>query len=297
AAGAFPHTSATGLVYDSGDYHRTAEAALSAFRYAEARAEQARSRAEGRLVGIGISAFTEYTGMGSSTFARRGMVEIPGHESATIGVDGSGRLHAHVSCPSQGQGHEPVFAQVVAGALGLHPADVDVCAVDTDRTPSGSGTFGSRAVVAGGGALVRAAAQIREAAAAVAARLLEASPADLAAEDGRFFVKGSPSRAVTWKEVAAAGASGIAGNAERAEGGLCATSSYDPPPATFSNGVHAALVEVDRSTGQVIVLRYVIAEDCGPLVNPLLVEGQAQGGFAQGLGETLYEDLHYDATG
>ena len=296
-ADAFPHTSASGLVYDSGDYHRTAEAALSAFRYAEARAEQARRRAEGRLVGIGLSAFTEYTGMGRSTFARRGMIEIPGHESAMIIVDGSGRFRAYVSCPSQGQGHETVFAQIVAPVLGLAPAEVDVCALDTDLTPPGSGTFGSRAVVAGGGALIRAATEIKAAAAAIAARLLEASAGDLTVEDGRFFVRGSPSRVVTWKEIAKAGARGVGRDHALSEGGLRATASYDPPAATFSNGVHAALVEVDRATGQVIVLRYVIAEDCGPLVNPLIVEGQAQGGFAQGLGETLYEDLRYDANG
>jgi aerobic carbon-monoxide dehydrogenase large subunit len=296
-AGAFPHTSPSGLVYDNGDYHRTAEAALSAFRYAEARAEQARQRAEGRLVGIGVSAFTEYTGMGPSTFARRGMVEIPGHESATIRVDASGGLHAHVSCPSQGQGHETVFSQIVAQVLGLDPAEVDVCALDTDLTPSGSGTFGSRAVVAGGGALMRAATQLKAAAMAIAARLLEASAGDLTAEDGRFSVKGSPSRSITWNEIAKAGAARMAADGTPTDGRLCATSSYDPPPATFSNGVHVALVEVDRSTGQVVVVRYVIAEDCGPLVNPLIVEGQAQGGFAQGLGETLYEDLRYDANG
>jgi len=296
-ADGFPHTSASGLVYDSGDYHRTADAALSAFRYAEARAEQARQRAEGRLVGIGVSAFTEYTGMGPSTFARRGMAEIPGHEGATITVDASGGLHAYVSCPSQGQGHETVFAQIVAEVLGLDPSEIDVCALDTDLTPSGSGTFGSRALVAGGGALMRAATQIKSAAAAIAARLLEAAAGDIAAEGGRFFVKGSPSRAVTWKEIAKAGAPGMGENHESSRGGLRSTSSYHPPAATFSNGVHAALVEVDRSTGQVVVLRYVIAEDCGPLVNPLIVEGQAQGGFAQGLGETLYEDLRYDANG
>jgi aerobic carbon-monoxide dehydrogenase large subunit len=296
-AGAFPHTSASGLVYDSGDYHRTAEAALAAFRYTDARAEQARRRAQGRLVGIGVSAFTEYTGMGPSTFARRGMIEIPGHDGATIAVNASGSVRAYVSCPSQGQGHETVFAQIVAQVLRLDPSEVDVCAVDTDVTPPGSGTFGSRAVVAGGGALMRAATQIKATALAIAARLLEASAGDVTVEDGRFFVRGSPSRAVTWKEIANAGIPGMAGDREALGGDLRATSSYDPPAATFSNGVHAALVEVDRATGQVLVLRYVIAEDCGSVVNPLIVEGQAQGGFAQGLGETLSEDLRYDANG
>lgn len=295
-AGAFPYTSASGLVYDSGDYHRTAEAALSAFRYTDARAEQARRRAQGRLVGIGVSAFTEYTGMGPSTFARRGMMEIPGYDGATIIVNASG-VRAYVSCPSQGQGHETVFAQIVGQVLGLDPSEVDVCAVDTDVTPQGSGTFGSRAVVAGGGALMRAATQIKATALAIAARLLEASARDITVEDGRFFVRGSPSRAVTWQEIANAGTPGTAGDRGASGAGLRATSTYDPPAATFSNGVHAALVEVDRATGQVLVLRYVIAEDCGAVVNPLIVEGQAQGGFAQGLGETLSEDARYDANG
>lgn len=294
----FPYTSASGLVYDSGDYARTADAALSAFAYDEMRGRQARWRAEGRLVGIGLSAFVEYTGMGSKTFARRGMVELPGYDSATIQVDAAGIVRAHVSCPSQGQGHETVFAQLVGQALGLDPAEVLVVPVDTDLVPAGSGTFGSRAVVAGGGALMRAADQIKAKAVAIAAHLLEASPDDMLASDGRFFVNGSPSRMVTWKNVArAASAPAVSRLPEVGAGGLEATCSYDPPPAAFSNGVHVAMVEVDRSTGQVALLRYVIAEDAGPLVNPLIAEGQTHGGLAQGLGETLLEEFRYDAVG
>jgi aerobic carbon-monoxide dehydrogenase large subunit len=294
----FPHTSASGLVYDSGDYHKTADAALAAFQYAKARAEQARCRAEGRLVGIGLSAFTEYTGMGPATFARRGMVEIPGYDSATIIVDATGGVRAHVSCPSQGQGHETVFAQLVAGALGLRPSDVQVAPLDTDLTPPGSGTFGSRAVVSGGGALARAAARIKAKAVAIAAHILEASPDDVMTLEGRFFVRGSPSRALSWKDIARSAHGPMTAGLPRSwEPGLEASASYDPPPAAFSNGVHVAMVEVDRGTGQIALLRYVIAEDCGPIVNPLIVEGQTHGGLAQGLGETLFEDLRYDANG
>jgi carbon-monoxide dehydrogenase large subunit len=294
----FPHTSASGLVYDSGDYHGTVEAALSAFHYGEARAEQARCRSEGRLVGIGFSAFTEYTGMGPATFARRGMVEIPGYDSATITVDATGSVLARVSCPSQGQGHETVFAQLVAGALGLDPSHVQIAPLDTDLTPPGSGTFGSRAIVAGGGALAHAAAAIRAKAVAIAAHLLEASADDVVLSDGRFFVNGAPSRALRWRDVArSAHGPGAAGLPASLEPGLQASASYDPPPGAFSNGVHIAMVEVDRCTGQVALLRYVIAEDCGPVVNPLIVEGQTHGGLAQGIGETLYEDLRYDVTG
>lgn len=294
----FPYTSPSGLVYDSGDYHKTAEAALSAFDYVGARTEQVRSRAEGRLVGIGLSAFTEYTGMGSGTFARRGMVEIPGYDGATITVDGAGSVRAHVSCPSQGQGHETVFTQLVAGALGVDPGAVQIVPLDTDLAPAGSGTFGSRAVIAGGGALLRAARRIKAEAVAIAAHLLEASPDDVVSAEGRFFVRGSPSRMVTWPDVARSASAPIAaGLAESREPGLEASVTYDPPPAAFSNGVHVAMVEVDPSTGQVALLRYVIAEDCGPVVNPMIVEGQAHGGLAQGVGETLYEDFRYDANG
>ncbi len=294
----FPHTSASGLVYDSGDYHKTAEAALAAFRYADARVEQARWRAEGRLVGIGLSAFTEYTGMGSKTFACRGMAEIPGYDSATIKVDASGGVRTYVSCPSQGQGHETVFAQLVAQVLELDPSEILVAQLDTDLVPPGSGTFGSRAIVAGGGALTRAAARIKAKTLAIAAHLLEASPDDVVVEKSRFFVRGSPARAVTWKDVArAAHAPLAAGLPEGVGPGLEVSSTYDPPLAAFSNGVHVAMVEVDRHTGQLTVLRYVIAEDCGPVVNPQIVEGQTHGGLAQGLGESLYENFRYDANG
>ncbi|HLW60127.1 MAG TPA: xanthine dehydrogenase family protein molybdopterin-binding subunit [bacterium] len=294
----FPHTSPTGLVYDSGRYEDTLDAALAAFRYTDAREEQARGRSEGRLIGIGVSAFTEYTGMGSTTFARRGMTDVRGDDSARIVVDDAGHVRAHPSCPSQGQGHETVFAQLVAAELGVDPAQVTVVPVDTDLTPEGSGTFGSRAVIAGGGALRRAAEEVNAKAVAIAARLLEAAPRDVIADRGRFAVRGVRGRSVAWAEVArAAHAPAAAGLLPSVEMGLEATASYDPPPAAFSNGAHLALVEVDRHTGRVAVLRYVIAEDCGPLVNPLLVEGQIHGGLAQGLGEAFLEEVRYDDAG
>ncbi len=294
----FPYTAVTGLVYDSGRYEDSLDAALSAFNYEEARREQTRRRAEGRLVGIGISAFTEYTGMGSKTFARRGMLDVRGYDSAVVKVDEGGSVRVSASCPSQGQGHETVFAQLVAGELGLDPSRVRVVPVDTDVVPMGSGTFASRAIVAGGGALVQAAAKIKAKAAAIAAHLLEASSEDVTVADGRFFVRGSPERAVTWGEVArAAHTPGAAGLPARFEPGLDASATYDPPPATFSNGTHVAMVEIDRETGQVAVLRYVIAEDCGPLLNPMIVEGQTHGGLAQGLGEAMLEEVIYDESG
>lgn len=294
----FPYTTPTGLVYDSGRHAATLEAALGAFDYAEVRREQARRRADGRLVGIGMSAFTEYTGMGSQTFARRGMRDVPGHDAAVVKVDASGSVWVSLSCPSQGQGHETVFAQLAAGELGLDPARVVVAATDTDLVPVGSGTFGSRGVVSGGGAVVHAAARVRERAVAIAAHLLEAPVGDIVVGDERFFVRGTRERAVMWADVAkAAYAPAAAGLPAQSEPGLEASSTYDPPPAAYSTGAHVAMVEVDQETGRLAILRYVIAEDCGPMVNPLIVEGQIHGGLAQGLGEALLEEVVYDESG
>jgi carbon-monoxide dehydrogenase large subunit len=291
----FPYTAASGLVYDSGRFGETLSAALQAFDYAAARREQARRRAEGRLAGIGLCVFVEYTGMGSQTFARRGMLEPRGVDSAALAVEGDGTVRVSVSCPSQGQGHETVFAQLAAGELGLDPGDVTVVQPDTAAVPPGSGTFASRAIVAGGGALVQAAAVLKAKAVTVAAHLLEAAAEDVVAADRRFFVRGSPERAVTWRDVAAAA------HARHRPAGmpapLVATATYDPPPAAFGNGAHVAMVEVDRETGQVAVLRYVIAEDCGPMLNPMIVEGQTHGGLAQGVGEALHEEVIYDEAG
>ena len=293
----FPYAASTGLVYDSGRIGDTLAAGLAAFDYEEIRHEQARLRAAGRIVGVGLSAFVEYTGMGSETFLRRGMREVRGDDSAAVKVDGSGGVRAYVSTPSQGQGHETVFAQLVGETLGLSPEDVEVVPVDTASVPVGTGTFASRAMIAGGGALLQAAAGVRSKALQIAAHLLEAPAPDIEIAAGRFCVRGSPGRGVTWAEVARVAYLPGSGLPAGAEPGLEASVTYDPPPAVFSNGVHAAMVEVDRETGQVTVRRYAIAEDCGPLINPRIVDGQIHGGLAQGFGEALLEQVVYDAEG
>jgi carbon-monoxide dehydrogenase large subunit len=234
----FPFTSATGLVYDSSNYHETFRAALSAFDYDEVRRTRARMRTKERLIGIGLSIFTEYTGMGSRTFQRRGMVEIRGDDSATIAIDSECRVCVSLSCPSQGQGHETVFAQLVAGELGLDLQMVTVQQPDTDTVPIGSGTFASRAVVSGGGAVIQAAMRVREQAERIAATLMEAAARDVALENGRFVVRGAPERRVSWVDVARAAPAP----------GLRASATYDPPPAAFTNAAHAAMVEVDAGT-------------------------------------------------
>jgi carbon-monoxide dehydrogenase large subunit len=293
----FPYTAPSGLVYDSARVGDTLSAALAAFDYDGTRREQARLRAAGRVVGVGLSAFVEYTGLGSKTFLRRGMREVGGFDSAAVKVDSSGSVRADVSTPSQGQGHETAFAQLVGDTLGLSPDDVQVVPVDTGVLPVGTGTFASRAMIAGGGALLQAAAHVRSKAMQIAAHLLEASAQDIEIAAGRFRVRGSAGRGVTWAEVARAAYQPGAGLPADVEPGLEATATYDPPPAAFSNGVHAALVEIDRETGQVTVHRYTIAEDGGPLINPSIVDGQIHGGLAQGLGEALLEQVVYDAQG
>jgi carbon-monoxide dehydrogenase large subunit len=293
----FPYTAPSGLVYDSGRLGDTLAAALAAVDYEGSRHEQARLRAAGRIIGVGLAAFVEYTGMGSQTFLRRGMREIRGDDSAAVKVDGSGGIRAYVSTPSQGQGHETTFAQLVGETLGLSAGDVQVVPVDTDVVSVGTGTFASRAMVAGGGALLQAAAGVRSKALQIAAHLLEASAQDIEIAGGRFCVRGSPDRGVTWAEVARAAYLPGSGLPANVEPGLEASATYDPPPAVFSNGVHAAMVEVDRETGQVTVHRYAVAEDCGPLINPRIVDGQIHGGLAQGFGEALLEQVVYDAEG
>src|SRR5205809_761419 len=259
--------------------------------------EQARLRAAGRIGGVGLSGFVDYTGVGSVAVLGRGMREVRGDDSAAVKVDGSGGVRAYVAAPSQVQGHETVFAQLVGETLGLSPEDVEVVPVDTASVPVGTGTFASRAMIAGGGALLQAAAGVRSKALQIAAHLLEAPAPDIEIAAGRFCVSGSPGRGVTWAEVARVAYLPGSGLPAGAEPGLEASVTYDPPPAVFSNGVHAAMVEVDRETGQVTVRRYAIAEDCGPLINPRIVDGQIHGGLAQGFGEALLEQVVYDAEG
>jgi aerobic carbon-monoxide dehydrogenase large subunit len=282
---AYPYRSASGLVYDSGDYPRALARALELGGYGERRQEQAHARSAGRALGIGLACYTEYTGMGSETYRRRGMTEVVGYEGAILALEPDGRVVCRPSSPPQGQGHGTAIAQLVADNLGVPLEDVLVAPVDTAAAPAGGGTFASRAGVAFAGAVPMAAEMLRRKILGVAAGRLEASPADLVLEAGVVRVRGVWDRAVTLAEVA------------RAEPGLEAFAQFDPPGTTFSGAVHLAVVEVDVETGRVSVLRYVVVEDCGPLINPLIVEGQIHGAVAQGIGEALFESLAYDAEG
>jgi carbon-monoxide dehydrogenase large subunit len=282
---AYPFTSAWGYVYDSGDYPRALAEALTLAGYARLRAEQAAARRAGRLVGVGLSCYTEYTGFGARTYRGRGMVEVPGNESATVSVDAAGHVHCDLSFPSQGQGHATTVAQLVADCLGVALEAVTLRPFDSDRAPAGSGTFASRGGVALSRAAGGAARRVRERLLALAARRLEASPADLDLMDGEARVRGVPSRGVRIGDLVPDGAP------------LAESEVFDPPGPVFAGAVHVAAVEVDAGTGRVTVREYAVVEDCGPVINPLIVEGQIHGALSHGIAEALGEALAYDGEG
>ena len=295
---AYPWSSPSGLVYDSGDFPKALAEALALAGYDDLRRRQAQARAEGRLVGIGLACYTEYTGMGAEVFRRRGMEDVPGIEAASIRMEPDGSVRCLVSFPSQGQGHATALAQLVGDRLGVPLERVRVETVDTGAGPLGSGTFGSRGAVALSGSAAVAADRVRAKLVRLAAARLEAGPGDIVIEDGRCHVRGFPDRAVAVADLARAAYSPPAGGlGDGLEPGLEATVYFDPPGPTFSGAVHLAVVEVDPDTGRVGVERYTVVEDCGPVINPLLVEGQVHGAVAQGLGEALLEAVVYDDAG
>ncbi len=294
---AYPYTSASGQVYDTGDFPRALEQLLATADYAELRREQERARAQGRWVGIGLACYTEYTGMGSSVFRRRGMTDVPGVESGRVRIEVDGRVRCAVSFPTQGQGHATAVAQIVAERLGVSLDTVSLLPADTAATLPGSGTFGSRGAVAMGGSIAAAADVLRERIVRLAAHLLEASAEDIVLADGRATVRGAPGSGLALAEIARRASAPPPGWPDLLEPRLEATVPFDPPGPTFSGAVHLAAVEVDPDTGRVRILKYALIEDCGPLINPLLVEGQIHGAVAQGIGEALLEELVHDDEG
>ncbi len=295
---AYPFASAGGFVYDSGDLPTALEQALELAGYERLKVERDQARGHGRLLGVGIACYTEYTGMGSETYRRRGMVEVPGPESGRVEMQADASVSCFVSFPSQGQGHETTIAQLVAAELGVPPDGVRVHPVDTNTSPSGTGTFASRGAISQTGTVQRAAAVLRAKILALAAAVLEAHAADLELRDGRVTVRGVPERGVSVAELARlAHAPPAAGSPAARPPGLEATQPFDPPGAAFSGAVHVAAVEVDADTGRVSVRDYTVVEDCGPVINPTIVEGQIHGALAQGIGEALGEELVYDGTG
>jgi carbon-monoxide dehydrogenase large subunit len=296
-ASQLPFATASGLVVDSGDSAGAFERALAAGDYAKRRAEPRRTPA-GKYRGIGLAAYTEFTGMGAGTFRRRGMTMVSGHDAATVRVEPTGEVRAFLSAVSQGQGHATVFAQILADELGVDMGAVTIVQGDTERCPHGSGSFASRSIVVSGGALVLAARRVREKIGRIAGHMLEAAPEDLVVEGGAITVRGAPGRGLTVADVARLAYRPASGTLPAGtDPALEATQHYDPPPATFSNGSHLAVVDVDPETGLVEIVAYVVVEDCGRMVNPMIVEGQTQGAVAQGIGNALYEDFAYDDAG
>jgi len=295
---AYPFPSAGGFVYDSGDLPKALEQALDLAGYERLKQERDEARRHGRLLGVGLACYTEYTGMGSETYRRRGMVEVPGPEAARVEMHADTSVSCFVSFPSQGQGHQTTIAQLVADQLGVAPDRVSVRTVDTHTSPPGTGTFASRGAIAQGGTVQRAAATVRAKILALAAALLEAHTADLELRDGGVIVRGVPERSLPVAELARLAHSPPAGGLPGGlEPGLEATQAFDSSGAAFSGAVHVAAVEVDAETGRVSVRDYAVVEDCGPVINPMIVEGQIHGALAQGIGEALGEELVYDDLG
>ncbi|HZV50513.1 MAG TPA: xanthine dehydrogenase family protein molybdopterin-binding subunit [Candidatus Dormibacteraeota bacterium] len=273
----FPLTTATGGGYDSGDYARALDQALELARYQELRREQAarRERGASRLLGIGLSTYVEVTGGGAPQ--EHGSVEVRPDGSVLV-LSGTGPT---------GQGHATTYAQLVAERLGVPMERVEVVYSDTGRVPSGYGTVGSRSMQMGGAAIAVACSELIDRARQLAAELLEADPADIEITEGGLGVRGVPTRAVPWSEVAA----------RAGEGGLVARVDYRQQGFTFPFGAHVAVVEVDVETGEARLVRYVAVDDCGHVLNPLLAEGQVHGGIAQGAAQALFEEVVFDAEG
>lgn len=291
----FPYTTITGMVYDSGSYQESLERALEIVGYEELRRRQAELREQGRLLGIGISLYVEPTAWGSESALLAGF-PFPSHDNATVTIDPTGKVRVAVSVHSLGQGHETTLAQVAAEILGVSIDDVIVKHGDTDRVPWGMGTYASRSAVIGGGMVALAAQEVREKVLKVASRLLEVAPEDLTIENGAVFVKGAPDRSLSLSQVAFAAYLDGRVRTEGEEPLLSATKFYDPK-ATYSNGCIVTICEVDRETGLVQLEKVIAVEDCGTMLNPMIVEGQVMGAIAQGIGGALYEAMLYDENG
>ncbi len=291
----FPYTSATGLVFDEGTYRQTLDMAVKALGVPEFRQRQRHARSEGRYLGIGFATFSERTGYGTPAFAARGMGVTPGWETVELTMDPSGCVEARIGASPHGQGLRTTLAQLIADQLGLSPDRIKVIHGDTDRTPYGWGTFASRSLVIAGGASLLAARKVRAKLIKIAGSLLEAAADDIVLQDGVARVVGTD-RLIPIETLARAAYHQTHLFKGDIDPGISATATYDPP-GTFSNACHAGIVEVDPETGLVTVEKFVVAEDAGRLVNPMIVDGQILGGVVQGIGNALLEEIIYDDVG
>ena len=288
----FPYQSPTGWEYDSGNYEAALKKAMDMIGYDDLRKEQAEKRARGELMGIGISSFTEVVGAGPS--ADYDILGIKMFDSAEIRIHPTGKAMARFGTKSQGQGHETTYAQIVAEELGIPASDIEVEEGDTDTAPYGLGTYASRSTPTAGAAAVMASRKIKAKARKIAAHLLEVGEDDLEWEVDRWQVKGSPDQAKTIQDIAFAA---YTNHPQGMEAGLEATDYYDPPNLTFPFGSYIAVVDIDSGTGEIHVRRFVAVDDCGNIINPLVVEGQIEGGLTMGLAPALFEEIVYDENG
>ena len=291
-ANKFPYKSVLGWEYDSGNYHAALEKAKQIIGYDSLRKEQAEKRKKGELMGIGISSFTEIVGAGPSKHFD--ILGLKMFDSCEIRIHPTGKATARFGTKSQGQGHETTYAQIVTEELGIPVGDVQVEEGDTDTAPYGLGTYASRSTPTAGAAGAMAARKIRDKAKKIAAYLLECSEEDLVWERGKFYVKGAPEKAKTIQEIAFAAYTNYP---QGMEGGLEAVSYYDPPNLTFPFGSYICVVDIDRETGEVKIRRFVAVDDCGNIINPMIVEGQIHGGLTMGLAPALFEEINYDEQG
>jgi carbon-monoxide dehydrogenase large subunit len=290
----FPYVSPTGFEYDSGEYPRALRLAMDIAGYEQLRAEQAQRRANGEFMGIGVSFFTETVGAGP-----RKHMDILGlgmADGAELRIHPTGKAVVRLSVQTQGQGHETTFAQIVSEVTGISPEDVEVVHGDTDNTPFGLGTYGSRSTPVSGAAVAVAAKRAVDKAKLIASAMLEVDPEDLEWEKGRWRVRGDPASAKTIQEIALA-SHGSLELPEGVEGHLDTQAVYDPPNLTYPFGAYICVVDVDKDTGQVRIRRFVAVDDCGPRINPMIVEGQIHGGLADGVGMALMQAIAFDEDG
>ena len=278
----FPYRTGTGVEYDSGDYEKPLREALKISNYDELRRQRDERRRHGELVGLGFSTFVEPSGGA-------------GFESGTVRVERTGEITVLTGSSSHGQGHETSWAQIAAELMQTPMEHVTILHGDTRVSQQGTGTFGSRSAVVGGGALAIAAERVIDKARRIAAHLVEAAPEDIVQSDGGFAVKGVPEKKISWRQIAAAAYSGrIPAGMEI---GLQETAFFDPKREAWGFGTHVALVSIDRDTGKLTIEKLVLVDDCGVVINPMIVEAQIHGGVAQGLGEAQREQMLYDESG
>ena len=288
----FPYKTATGWEYDSGNYPAALRKAMDLIGYEGLRREQLEKRAKGELMGIGISSFTEIVGAGPSKDFD--IIGIKMFDSCEIRVHPTGKVIARIGVQTQGQGHETTFAQIIAEELGFPVADIKIEYGDTDTAPYGLGTYASRSTPVAGAATAIAARKVRDKARKIAAHLLEANEDDLEWTNGKFSVKGSPEKSKTIQEIAFAAYTNFPAGLEP---GLEAVDYYDPPNLTFPFGSYICVVDLDKGTGAVKIRRFVAVDDCGNIINPMIVDGQIHGGLTMGLAPALYEEITYDELG